>query len=180
MVHWLKYRNFNEIVKIRGASKHASRTSLLVGLGIEAKCETFAVKMSFSCTRIRGLRKLRNVLLDDVFCNYSFFLSFFLSFLIYLFIYLLRYIADINKLGFGHWELATGHWAFGHTEQCNDLLEWPPTPKATLNQLYICCAFMLSVPFFIVFSWYFSVFSLNKSVYKTLTDNWKKKSADWR
>ena len=23
-------------------------------------------------------------------------------------------------------------------------------PKATLNQLYICCAFMLSVPFFIV------------------------------
>ena len=43
---------------------------------------------------------------------------------------------------------------------------------------YICCAFMLSVPFFIVFSWYFSVFSLNKSVYKTLTDNWKKKSAD--
>ena len=51
-------------------------------------------------------------------------------------------------------------------------------PKATLNQLYICCAFMLPVPFFIVFSWYFSVFSLNKSVYKTLTDNWKKKSAD--
>ena len=39
----------------------------------------------------------------------SFFLSFFLSLFIYLFIYLLRYIADINKLGFGHWELATGH-----------------------------------------------------------------------
>ena len=36
-------------------------------------------------------------------------LSFFLSFLISSFIYLLRYIADINKLGFGHWELATGH-----------------------------------------------------------------------
>ena len=36
-------------------------------------------------------------------------LSFFLSLFICLFIYLLRYIADINKLGFGHWELATGH-----------------------------------------------------------------------
>ena len=38
-------------------------------------------------------------------------LSFFLSFLIYLFIYLFIYyvIADINKVGFGHWELATGH-----------------------------------------------------------------------
>ena len=35
-------------------------------------------------------------------------LSFFVSFFPYLFIYLLRYIADINKLGFGHWELATG------------------------------------------------------------------------
>ena len=53
------------------------------------------------------MRKLRNVLLDDFFCNYSFFLSF----LIYLFIYLFIYyvIADINKVGFGHWELATGH-----------------------------------------------------------------------
>lgn len=30
-----------------------------------------------------------------------------LSFLIYLFIYYV--IADINKVGFGHWELATGH-----------------------------------------------------------------------
>ena len=37
----------------------------------------------------------------------SFFLSFFLSFLIYLFIYYV--IADVNKVGFGHWELATGH-----------------------------------------------------------------------
>ena len=34
-------------------------------------------------------------------------LSFFLSFLIYLFIYYV--IADVNKVGFGHWELATGH-----------------------------------------------------------------------
>ena len=86
--------------------------------------------MSFSCMRIRGLRQLGNGLLDDVFCNYSFFLSFFLSsflpfflsfflsfllsfflsfflLFIYLYIYLLRHIVDSIKvaLGVGNWQL---------------------------------------------------------------------------
>ena len=36
----------------------------------------------------------------------------------------------------GDWALGIGHWAFGYIEQCNDLLERPPSysfpmPKAT-------------------------------------------------
>ena len=51
--------------------------------------------------RIRGLRQLGNGLLDDVFCNYSFFLFF----------NLLHYIVDSIKvaLGTGNWQLGIEH-----------------------------------------------------------------------